>query len=211
MLWAKNKANFSVIFTEDPADQTLLAAIDQELSLTQYQTFSNLCKQALWQFLSISESGGTRSSDHRLEERIIELQQKWAEFERKIGSSLSRPQPAPPPTQPLTLPSLPSFEPLETRLIELQQQFAKLERDVNAQDLSGLQKLQSQLTEVSQQLSQLQVTVNNAQFAPAPTVEPPARNYDVETPSAPPVETPPVETPPIDPLWVHLKGIFDDF
>jgi uncharacterized coiled-coil protein SlyX len=206
MLWAKNKANFSVIFTEDPADQTLLAAIDRELSLTQYQTFSNLCKQALWQFLSISESGGTRSSDHRLEERIIELQEKWAEFERKIGSSLSRPLPAPPPNQPVSLQPLPSFEPLETRLVELQQQLAKLERDVNAQDLSGLQTLQRQLTEVSQQLSQLQVSVHNAQFAPAPAVEPLPRNHDVEEPS--PEEE---ETAPIDPLLVHLKGIFDDF
>ncbi|MEY3870828.1 MAG: hypothetical protein RLZZ338_4722 [Cyanobacteriota bacterium] len=207
MLWAKNKANFSVIFTEDPADQTLLAAIDNELSLTQYQTFSNLCKQALWQFLSISESGGTRSSDHRLEERIIELQQKWAEFERKIGSSLSRPQPAPPPIQPLSLPPFPSFEPLETRLIELQEHFAKLERDVNAQDLRGFQTLQRQLTEVSQQLSQLQVSVNNAQFAPVPiAVEPLVLNDDVEVPSPPPEET---SAP--DPVLSRVMGFLDDF
>jgi hypothetical protein len=207
MLWAKNKANFSVIFTEDPADQTLLAAIDKELSLTQYQTFSNLCKQALWQFLSISESGGTRSSDHRLEERIIELQQKWAEFEGKIGSSLSRPQPAPPPIQPISLPPFPSFEPLETRLIELQQHFAKLERDVNAQDLRSFQTLQRQLTEVSQQLSQLQVSVNNAQFAPVPiAVEPPVLKDDVEVPSPPPEET---SAP--DPVLSRVMGFLDDF
>ncbi len=42
-LWAKNKANFSVAFTEDAADQTLMAAIEKELAFTKYQTFSNLC------------------------------------------------------------------------------------------------------------------------------------------------------------------------
>ena len=84
-LWAKNKANFSVAFTEDAADQTLLAAIEKDLAVTRYQTFSNLCKQALWQFLSVSESesesAGSTPSFQRLEQRIAELAVKFAEFE----------------------------------------------------------------------------------------------------------------------------------
>ena len=92
-LWAKNKANFSVAFTEDAADQTLLAAIEKELAFTKYQTFSNLCKQALWQFLSVSESGSASSTDssHLLEQRIAELAVKFSEFERHVSAEeLSR-------------------------------------------------------------------------------------------------------------------------
>jgi hypothetical protein len=90
-LWAKNKANFSVAFTEDAADQTLLAAIEKELAFTKYQTFSNLCKQALWQFLSVSESASSTDSSQRLEQRIAELAVKLAEFERNVSAEeLSR-------------------------------------------------------------------------------------------------------------------------
>ncbi|MBE9096608.1 hypothetical protein [Tychonema sp. LEGE 07203] len=90
-LWAKNKANFSVAFTEDAADQTLLAAIEKELAVTKYQTFSNLCKQALWQFLSVSESASSTDSFQRLEQRIAELAVKFAEFERHVSAEeLSR-------------------------------------------------------------------------------------------------------------------------
>lgn len=96
-LWAKNKANFSVAFTEDAADQTLLAAIEKELALTKYQTFSNLCKQALWQFLSLSvsesasESAAPTLSFQRLEQRIFELAVKFGEFEHNVSAEeLSR-------------------------------------------------------------------------------------------------------------------------
>ncbi|MEG4626607.1 hypothetical protein Q5691_20265 [Microcoleus sp. w1-18aA5] len=90
-LWAKNKANFSVAFTEDAADQTLLAAIEKELAFTKYQTFSNLCKQALWQFLSVSESASSTQSFQRLEQRIAELVEKFAEFEHNVSAEeLSR-------------------------------------------------------------------------------------------------------------------------
>jgi TolA-binding protein len=90
-LWAKNKANFSVAFTEDAADQTLLAAIEKELAFTKYQTFSNLCKQALWQFLSVSESTSSTDSSQRLEQRIAELAVRFAEFERNVSAEeLSR-------------------------------------------------------------------------------------------------------------------------
>ncbi|MCC3475220.1 MULTISPECIES: hypothetical protein [unclassified Microcoleus] len=90
-LWAKNKANFSVAFTEDAADQTLLAAIEKELAFTKYQTFSNLCKQALWQFLSVSESASSTDSSERLEQGIAELAVRFAEFERNVSAEeLSR-------------------------------------------------------------------------------------------------------------------------
>jgi len=120
-LWAKNKANFSVAFTEDAADQTLLAAIEKELAVTRYQTFSNLCKQALWQFLSVSESesesesAGSTPSFQRLEQRIAELAVKFAEFEHNVSAEeLSR------------------LEGLEHHLNQLSAQLSQLQGSVDA-------------------------------------------------------------------------------
>ncbi|HBK97343.1 MAG TPA: hypothetical protein DD001_08390 [Microcoleaceae bacterium UBA10368] len=120
-LWAKNKANFSVAFTEDAADQTLLAAIEKELAVTRYQTFSNLCKQALWQFLSVSESesesesAGSTPSFQRLEQRIAELAVKFAEFEHNVSAEeLSR------------------LEGLEHHLNQLSAQLSQLQGSVNS-------------------------------------------------------------------------------
>ncbi|MEG4148519.1 hypothetical protein [Microcoleus sp. Pol12B5] len=114
-LWAKNKANFSVAFTEDAADQTLLAAIEKELAFTKYQTFSNLCKQALWQFLSVSESASSTQSFQRLEQRIAELVEKFAEFEHNVSAEeLSR------------------LEGLEHHLSQLSAQLDQLQGSVNS-------------------------------------------------------------------------------
>jgi len=114
-LWAKNKANFSVAFTEDAADQTLLAAIEKELAFTKYQTFSNLCKQALWQFLSVSESASSTQSFQRLEQRIAELVVKFAEFEHNVSAEeLSR------------------LEGLEHHLSKLSAQLDQLQGSVNS-------------------------------------------------------------------------------
>jgi TolA-binding protein len=114
-LWAKNKANFSVAFTEDAADQTLLAAIEKELAFTKYQTFSNLCKQALWQFLSVSESASSTQSFQRLEQRIAELVTKFAEFEHNVSAEeLSR------------------LEGLEHQLSQLSAQLDQLQGSVNS-------------------------------------------------------------------------------
>ncbi|MEG3928184.1 hypothetical protein [Microcoleus sp. D3_18a_C4] len=114
-LWAKNKANFSVAFTEDAADQTLLAAIEKELAFTKYQTFSNLCKQALWQFLSVSESASSTQNFQRLEQRIAELVVKFAEFEHNVSAEeLSR------------------LEGLEHHLNQLSAQLDQLQGSVNS-------------------------------------------------------------------------------
>lgn len=114
-LWAKNKANFSVAFTEDAADQTLLAAIEKELAFTKYQTFGNLCKQALWQFLSVSESASSTQSFQRLEQRIAELVVKFAEFEHNVSAEeLSR------------------LEGLEHHLSQLSAQLDQLQGSVNS-------------------------------------------------------------------------------
>jgi len=104
-----------VAFTEDAADQTLLAAIEKELAFTKYQTFSNLCKQALWQFLSVSESASSTQSFQRLEQRIAELVAKFAEFEHNVSAEeLSR------------------LEGLEHQLSQLSAQLDQLQGSVNS-------------------------------------------------------------------------------
>lgn len=114
-LWANNKADYSVVFTEDPADRTLRAAVDKELQLTKYQTFSNLCKQALWQFLSVSESASSASGFQRLEQRIAELAVKFAEFEHNVSAEeVSR------------------LEGLEHHLNQLSAQLSQLQESVNS-------------------------------------------------------------------------------
>jgi len=98
MLWANRKQTQSVTFTEDAADQTLLDAIEKELSQAKYQTFSNLCKQALWQFLLLSRSESTAPPPtnptpnspqvlpnlQRVEERLFEIQNKLTDLEKKV-------------------------------------------------------------------------------------------------------------------------------
>ena len=79
MLWEKNHKK-EVFFTEDAADKQLLAAIEKELNTQKYQTFSNLCKQALWQFLYLSSStelANSASNLQRLEERIYQLAEQF--------------------------------------------------------------------------------------------------------------------------------------
>jgi hypothetical protein len=56
MFQRSNKTNRSVTFNLEVADQTLLAVIETELAKQPHKTFSDLCKEALWQFLYISES-----------------------------------------------------------------------------------------------------------------------------------------------------------
>lgn len=161
MLWAKNKGNFSVIFTEESADQTLLAAIEKELNSTQYQTFSNLCKQALWQFLSVSELGGVNGNVQRLEDRLIELQQKWTEFEKRLGSTVLRPVPTT-PSQPIPPLSFPNLDALEKHLEEIERKLVVLETYLNQEEgVNHWQSLEQQLSQLNQQMILLQGSVDN--------------------------------------------------
>ncbi|MGL5510817.1 MAG: hypothetical protein ACRDB1_14440 [Microcoleaceae cyanobacterium] len=96
MLWAKNKPNLSVVFTEESADQKLLEAIDKELTANKYQTFSNLCKQAIWQFLYESPTGNTGNtansigvSTSGIEKSISELAQKFNLLEQQLAGKES--------------------------------------------------------------------------------------------------------------------------
>lgn len=194
MLWANKKLTQSVTFTEDAADQTLLEAVEKELSLTKYQTFSNLCKQALWQFLLTSNAAQTSgvASEYR---------------------------PDTPSERPLT--ATPNLKPIEEGLSSLQSQLSALDRQVQAQKSEPrTEQLENQLSQLTQQLAQFQAAImlrldatteaiaqipSQSSFNPSPSAGEPSRSTSSVPPSKPAFEQ---ET---DPLLKRLSSLVDDF
>ncbi|MBW4650782.1 MAG: hypothetical protein KME06_19135 [Kastovskya adunca ATA6-11-RM4] len=79
-----NKINRSVTFSQDLADQDLLAAVESQLVQQPHKTFSDLCKDALSQVLGASESVGTDVSTGSLEQQVAEMQQQLADLEQRF-------------------------------------------------------------------------------------------------------------------------------
>jgi TolA-binding protein len=85
-LWS-NKTNKQVEFTNEAADETLLAAVDNELAKQPHKTFSDLCKEALWQLLYVPESVRPCSDKlSQLESQITQLQGQLASLEQRIAA-----------------------------------------------------------------------------------------------------------------------------
>ena len=120
MLWANKKLVQSVTFIEgDTADIALLEAIEQELSVAKYQTFSNLCKQALWQFLFVDQLAPTPESaqpSSQLEGKLAQLQQQIGELEKNVLTQEQN-----------------QFYRVEARLNRMAQQLAQLQATLNQQ------------------------------------------------------------------------------
>lgn len=197
MLWAKNSYK-SVTFTPEVADQTLLAVIETELAKQPHKTFSDLCKEALWQFLCVPESVRPNPKPGQMEQQLAELLTKLS----LMDSSFPAPEPI-------------RLESLETPLRQVAQQsgqmldivaqlqgkFAELERRVTAAESSRTEQVQTQLTKLNEKLQQLlEMKVALPQLAPEPA---PAPAPAPETPSEPP--------PPSDPLLSRLSQFLDDF
>ena len=83
-LWS-NKNNKPVKFTNDAADETLLAVVENELRKQPHKTFSDLCKEALWQFLYVPESVRPYSNKlSELELQVTQVQGQLASLEQRI-------------------------------------------------------------------------------------------------------------------------------
>jgi hypothetical protein len=150
MLWANKKFIQSVTFTEDDADIALLEAIEKELSAAKYQTFSNLCKQALWQFLSVAESTSASENNpasHILQQQLVQLQAQLGELENTILTEEK--------TQ---------FTRVEARLNRLAQQVAQVQANL---DLQALQVAVTPSPPASVQPPQQQV-IQLSEPSPAP-------------------------------------------
>ncbi|MCB8765964.1 hypothetical protein L2E68_02300 [Planktothrix agardhii 1029] len=188
MLWLNRKQTQSVTFTEDAADQTLLDAIEQELSQAKYQTFSNLCKQALWQFLLLSKSEPTSPP---------------------LASE------TPNPNSPQVLPILPNLQPLEERLFEIKNKLTDLEKKVLADDGTKIEKLETQFHQLTQQVTQLQTSINQKLTEIATGLETVKSQPVIIMESKPPQPEPePVSQEAmaeVDPLLKRLGSLLDDF
>lgn len=82
--WSK-KVVKSVTFNPDITDESLLAQIESYLEAKPEKTFSDLCKEVLWQALCVHDSA--LSNTHQsgtIEQQIGELQRQLASLEERF-------------------------------------------------------------------------------------------------------------------------------
>lgn len=84
--WSK-KVVKSVTFNPEIADESLLAQVESYLETQPDKTFSDLCKEALWQALCVSESVRPSSNPAAIaliEQQISDLQHQIAGLEERF-------------------------------------------------------------------------------------------------------------------------------
>ena len=159
--WSK-KITKPVTFNSEVADDTLLAVVETELMKQPHKTFSDLCKEALWQFLCVPESvRPTTPNAGRMEQPVAELKRQLAEFEQRfLRQEASR------------------WEAIEPKLNQLLKS-----------ESSRLDAIERQLNQLSGQLAQLSLIVNQQPKSESsrPFV-PEVKQAEAVTPTAPPAE-----------------------
>ena len=193
MLWEKNQKK-EVFFTEEAADKQLLAAIEKELNAQKYQTFSNLCKQALWQFLYVSSSteiAQSASNLQRLEHRIYEkLTQHFSELETKMS-----------PSELNLSDDTNQFNNLEGHLSQLNQQLTQVQLNFDAKFIEVLEAFKTELLKIEAAISQREIPIIN-----------PAQGSELtHTKSTEVEEDLYVEDVETDPLLQRLGHFLEDF
>ncbi len=114
--WSK-KVVKSVTFNPGVADESLLALVESHLEKEPDKTFSDLCKEALWQSLCVPESvrpSPTTAVSASDEQQIAELQRQVADLEERFFAKESN-----------------RLEAMERQLLQLSQQVAQLAIMVN--------------------------------------------------------------------------------
>ncbi|MCM0593504.1 MAG: plasmid segregation centromere-binding protein ParR [Gloeotrichia echinulata IR180] len=114
--WSK-KVVKSVTFNPGVADESLLALVESHLEKQPDKTFSDLCKEALWQSLCVPESvrpGPKPAATESVEQRIGELQHQMADLEERFFAKESN-----------------RLETMERQILQLTQQVAQLALMVN--------------------------------------------------------------------------------
>jgi hypothetical protein len=128
--WSK-KVVKSVTFNPDIADESLLAQVENYLETKPDKSFSDLCKEALWQALCVPESPPTRpaintAETSKIEQQIGELQRQVAGLEERFFAKESN-----------------RLQVMESQIMQLSQQVAQLalmlsERPYAAQPTSSI-------------------------------------------------------------------------
>ncbi|MBD2447719.1 plasmid segregation centromere-binding protein ParR [Nostoc sp. FACHB-152] len=109
--WSK-KVVKSVTFNPEVADESLLSLVESHLEPQPEKTFSDLCKEALWQFLCVPESvktGSNTAATESVEQKIDELQRQVADLEERFFAKESN-----------------RLEAMERHIVQLTQQMAHL-------------------------------------------------------------------------------------
>jgi hypothetical protein len=88
--WSK-KVVKSVTFNPDIIDESLLAQIESYLEAKPDKSFSDLCKEALWQALCVADSRLTTAHNPgTIEHQVGELQRQVASLEERFFAKESR-------------------------------------------------------------------------------------------------------------------------
>ncbi|MGD1716146.1 hypothetical protein [Hydrocoleum sp. CS-953] len=204
MLWEKNQKK-EVFFTEEAADKQLLAAIEKELNSQKYQTFSNLCKQALWQFLYVSSStelAQSASNLQRLEHRIYEkLTQHFSELEKKFAASeLNESN------------NISQLNDLKRNLSQINQLLTQMQLNFDDKFLEVLQAFKAELPKIEAGINQLEAGINQLEVPIVKTTQ------DQELTSTKPTEgeaeanlSAEESITESDPLLQRLGSLIEDF
>ncbi len=125
-----NRKNKSVQFNQEVADQTLWDVIEKELLAHPQISFSDLCKEALWNYLCVPASMQSQVSEGN--------QADWSQLQTQAsqGNQIN-----------------------QDDLMRLQGQLAELEEHLLAQQSSGLGAIERRLEQLSYQLNQVHTPV----------------------------------------------------
>jgi hypothetical protein len=165
--WSK-KVVKSVTFNPGVADESLLALVESLLEKDPDKSFSDVCKDALWQSLCVPESVRPAAA--------------------KTGATPI------PTTAPTPAPLTGAVEPL---VGQLQRQIADLEERFFARESNRLEIMESQLMQLSQQVAQLALMVTQGVMVQVAPMHPmsPAEGFNKATPVA--VSNIPQEVDPV--------------
>ncbi len=114
----------------DAADQSLLAAIKEELAAAGYSNFGDLCKDALQQFLFESETDESLEPDEAIDPAVLQFQQQLTDLATTVNQSLAT----------------------------LQQQMQQMAQTLAAPDPTLGQQLATQLTRIEAQVERIATT-----------------------------------------------------
>lgn len=180
--WSK-KVVKSVTFNPGVADESLLALVESHLEKDPDKSFSDLCKEALWQALCVPES--------------VRPNQRPTQA---LPSSSPSQIPTPPP-----LPSSTGGD--EPQIADLHRQITDLEGRYYSREANRLDAVETQLIQLSQQVAQLAIMVTQGvtvQVAPTQSLPTGGEVYK-------PSNTPPPAPVEVDPVISRLSLLVDDF
>jgi TolA-binding protein len=86
MVFWLSKTKKRVGFTDEVADQTLLAVVQKELQNQPHKSFGDLCKEALWHYLYVPESVKPTRKSADASDTIAELQGQLRSLEERIAA-----------------------------------------------------------------------------------------------------------------------------